>query len=305
MARAIGLRVYKLSINEKGNRDRTLALDDGALHLPFYAFVSEFLDENIVANSETEMERTWFFEKDPNSKELDVFGHVHYGTYGFESNFKNNKTKKLNYRRKTTDVEEIPLYFQFVFPGGKNYALVVFQSFQGRSCVQIVLDRLKERFESLNSDLHLRTSKLMPSDAKGSIYNALPVKKLRLIKRNTSSDLADVHHGKAPSTVDVVLTVSARRSKSLGSFKAVASSVQHDGVIIYDGIEFEQAIADIRIGNKTRPVGLFGDHSNAGVIDISESVVWGDDGHPTLESIRKEAKSILKDFIATMPGKTE
>ena len=296
MAKAIGFRAYLLSVSEKG-KSKSLSFDSDALTAHFSKIVTDFVDDNNQPNSVEEMERTWFFEKDSMSKELNIFGTVHYGTYGFESNFKNNRTKALNYRRKTTDVEEIPLYFQFWVPGGKRYAFVIFQSFQGRSCVQMILDAFKQRFESTHPDLTLRARKLVPNDANGSIYNTAPVKRIRLIKKDTSSDLADVHAGRSnPESVDVELTVSARRSKSLGSLRAVSRALKHDGVLTYEGMEFDHAVAQIRVGGKLRPVGIFGDHSNAGVIDVSESIVFGADGHPTMESLKKNSKDILADF---------
>lgn len=296
MARAIGLRVYRISITVKGDPKKNVPLDFSALSTSFYDFVDQFIDQNSVANSVAAMERTWFFDKSSGSKKMDNFGHVSYGTYGFESNFKNNKTKKVNYRRKKNDVEEIPLFFNFFFPGGKRYGLVAFQSFQGRSCVQLVIDKMKEAFEASNSDYHLRISKMMPNDANGSIFNTAPVKRLKFIKRKSSADISDLYESDAPDPVDVELTISARRKGSLGSFRSVAGSLRHDGVLSYGGMDFDEAVAQIRVGGKLRPVGILGNNRNAGVIDVTESIVWGDDGHPTIESIRKESQEILKSF---------
>lgn len=303
MAKAIGFRAYLLSVTEK--RDgKPISFESGRLTAHFAELLSQFVDQNDQPTSHDEMERTWFFERDSKSKELDIFGFVHYGTYGFESNFKNNRTKELNYRRQTDDVEEIPLYFQYWVPAGKKYAFVIFQSFQGRSCVQLVLDAFRDWFEARHDGLTVRAKKLVPNDANGSIYNAAPVKRIRLIKKDTSSDLADAHYrGGQPDSVDVELTVSARRAKSLGTFKAVASALKSDGVLTYEGMEFDHAVADIRVGGKLRPVGVFGDQSNAGVIDVTEDVVFGPDGHPTIESLRKNARDIIGDFYSILAKK--
>ncbi|MHA4838172.1 hypothetical protein [Sphingopyxis sp. MSC1_008] len=298
MARAIGLRVYMLSINEKGDPNNRLDLDSADLSSSLHKFVDDFVTQNQLANSITVAERTWFFEPGKGAKELDNYGQISYGTYGFESKFKNNKTKKLNYQRKTSDVEEIPLYYQFLFPAGKKFAIAVFQSFQGRSCVQLVLDKMKEVFEAANDNYLFRMSKMSPHNGGASLLKA-PVKRLKLIKRNTQSDLADQYNGKATDTVDVELTVSARRRKDLGPFGSVSRNLEGDGVLIYDGREFDQAVAEVRVGGKLRPVGIYGDSRNAGVIDITDSVIW-EGGHPTIESVRKEANKIVGEFVKTL-----
>src|SRR5262245_48108074 len=83
-------------------------------------FISHFIDAHRTGIQNSELERSWYFElrdEDPGNYR----GYIHYGTFGFESNFVDAKTKKRNYRRKTTDVEEIPLYFEFWLPKKENF----------------------------------------------------------------------------------------------------------------------------------------------------------------------------------------
>ena len=96
MAKAIGFRAYLLSVSAKRDT-KAISFDSSSLSSPFYKILADFVDDNDEPNSVEEMERTWFFEKDSRSKEMDLFGTVHYGTYGFESNFKNNTFCKINY----------------------------------------------------------------------------------------------------------------------------------------------------------------------------------------------------------------
>jgi len=303
MAKAIGLRVYLLSIAERGNPKLSVPFDSPRLTSFFPTFLSDFVDQNVEANNIDEAERTWLFERSKNSKELDIFGQISYGTFGFESKLKNNKSKVIKYERQINDVEEIPLYFQFWSPGGKSMSFAVFQSFQGKSCIQLVIDKLKIEFENIHLELIIKIRKLVPSDLAGGIYNSSPVKSLRLIKKNASTDIADLHLGRAaPETVDIELTLKAHRSQSIGKFGAVARSLRSDGVIVYNGMEFSEAVAMVRFGGKLRPVGMFGSHTNAGVIDISDSVIF-EGGHPTPESVRKEAKLLLADFYAVIAGR--
>jgi len=92
--------------------------------------------------------------------------------------------------------------------------------------------------------------------------------------------------------VDLEVILSAKRRHSLGTFASIARDLKGDadGVILYGGMEFPEAIADVAIGKKVRPVGIFGDHRNAGVIDVTGDIVYGGDGHPTRESLKKVTK---------------
>jgi len=68
------------------------------------------------------------------------------------------------------------------------------------------------------------------------------------------------------------------------------------GIIEHDGIEFDQAYADVKFAGKNRRIGVFGSSSDTGVIDVTEDIVKGLDGHPTFISIKHETKAFLKDF---------
>lgn len=73
--------------------------------------------------------------------------------------------------------------------------------------------------------------------------------------------------------------------------------------MLHDGIEFSEVYADVKIGGKYRPVGVFGSDTNAGVIDITEDIVRGADGHPTFQSLTTQCDKILLDFYNVLTNK--
>jgi hypothetical protein len=75
-----------------------------------------------------------------------------------------------------------------------------------------------------------------------------------------------------------------------------------NNVITYDGIDFPEAVAEVRVGNKTRRVGVFGLSGDAGVIDITEDIKRGPDGHPTFNSLTNETGDILEDMYKALKG---
>ena len=147
---------------------------------------------------------------------------------------------------------------------------------------------------------------MLPVDTAGGIYQTAPVKSLRLIKRNASSDIADMYlSSRPPNAFDFELIITAKRKGILGKLGPLTNSLKDDrgGVVTHDGISFEEAVAEIQVGGRTRRVGVFGHNGDAGVIDLSNDVKRGLDGHPTFEFMVKELGDLLKDFQAVLSGK--
>ncbi|OUJ09284.1 hypothetical protein [Gluconobacter sp. DsW_058] len=301
MASAIGLRGYLVTAHKKGDRAR-LPFNSSEFNITPPQFFTNFVKNHAVAVQNEEKERSWYFaerEKDSlgNSK-----GYTHYGTFGFESNFVDSKTKTQNYRRKVNDIEEIPLFYEIWFPEKKDFFFAAFQSFQGRSCIGLIMDQAQQEFTAINPGYVLKYQKLLPSES-NSLYDKEPVRSLRLIKRNAPQDVTDRYLGReAPDEVNFEVRLSARRSKILGLFGEVTGALKTSdaGLVLHDGIEFSEAYADVKIGGKYRPVGVFGSDSNAGVIDITEDVIRGSDGHPTYQSLCEQSDKILLDFFDTL-----
>lgn len=305
MAASIGIRAYQVTVNKKGDRP-LMRFDAPELSVQVPDFISGFIKKNTATVQNTALERSWFFEPREDDQDGSHKGYVQYGTYGFESNLVNNKTKTKNYRRQVDDVEEIPLFYEFWFPAVANFGLIAFQSFQGRSCISIVMSKMREAFETANPRYRLQYKKLLPNDVRGSLYYSAPVKKLRFIKRGAPSDITDrylpnsVHGG-----IDFEVALSARRRRSLGDLGSMLESLKSSagGVVLHDGIEFNEAVAEIKVGNALRRVGVFGSNSDAGVIDLTDVITRGADGHPTFESMVKESDAILKDFHEILSGR--
>jgi len=304
MASSIGVRVYQAYVTQRRSY-KPLKIDDPKIANPAPTFLKGFISKNVSINQRSDIERSWYFEEKPNTNLNGSHGYVHYGTFGFESNLVDTKTKVKNYRRQSTDVEEIPLFYEIWFPKSADYGLIAFQSFQGRSCVQIVMSRMIEEFEKANPGHSLRFKKLLPTDAKSTFFAGAPVKGLRLLKRNAPSDLTDQYLGKdAYGGFDYEINIRAKRKASLGPLGDVSKSLPKNsaGVIVHEGIEFDQAIADIRVGTRIRPVHVFGASGDAGVIDLTDAIQRGADGHPTFSSIAKETSDILQSFHGALSG---
>ena len=156
-----------------------------------------------------------------------------------------------------------------------------------------------------NSDFLLKFHRLMPAGASEKIYAGKAVKNLRLVTRTPRNDLADqLFRGKSQKIQRMTMTIHSGRNGSLGSFGDLVAGLPSDssGVIQYDGINFDEAVAIVKIGNELRPVGVFGAHADVGVVDVTDQVVKDADGLPTYQSLDKEASKILVAVYETLNG---
>lgn len=294
MPQAIGLRIYKLYFSKKGS---TEPIDRSKLPFDDFELVKDFVTAQSARTKPDGNERSWYFERPQKDDNVHVTGLVQYGTSGFSSKLLDINTNKKKYDRVDTDVEQIPLFFDFWLPPSGKYLMVALQSFGTRSCVDLIQSALRIFAEKKQSSFVIRYKKIMPNDAKNSLFGDQAVKQLTFVAAKASSDAANSVIPFRPSRpVDVEISVRSRRGDGLGSLRHVLKTVSHrSGVFEYEGIEFTKAHAEIRVGGRTRRIGVFGPAGDAGTIDITGDVKF-QNGHPTYGSIVKQANQLLAEF---------
>lgn len=301
---AVGMRAYKIIVTKKGSSS-FIDPDDTSMPEPLPAFLDRFILDHEKFVNKADLEKGWKITEFKKDKKGDSRGLIAYGRYGFAASIQDVKTGKETHRRKRTESEVIDLYYRLWRPDREKFYLASFSSFSGRSCITIIFNEMKSLFETKNPGFLIKFLKLMPSGASAKIYSGKPVKNLRLISRKPRNDLAEMlFKGKSQKTNKMTVTIHSTRNGRLGDFNDLLDSMPADssGVITYDGIEFDQAIAMIKIGDELRPVGIFGAHADVGVVDVTEDVVKDDDGIPTYESLDLASTKILKAMYDTLHG---
>lgn len=305
MSFAVGLRVYKLITpirNARAPKDTTGWISNKEL----LNFLRDFLKDHEAPANRRDLQRGWRIELRHSTNPHMIHGYAHYGTYGFESLLIDGKTRTERYKRQTADLEEIPLYFKYWIPENDNFGLFAFQSFSGRSCIQIITDEMRGVFERKYSKNTLRTQKLMPSEANNKEIANAKVKRLTMIKTDVSSDLADRYLGNGSSEkIDLEFIIKSKRRGSLGILSEISSMASNskESMLVHDGIHFDTAKAVIEVGGRYRTVGVLGYSNDAGLIDLTEQIERGANGHPLFAEISAETDDILKGFYKTTKSK--
>lgn len=291
---SIGIRVYKIVVFKSGQSEPVKLTE--WKKLDFVEFISNFAKNSAEPISHSEALRTWYFSSIYKQGSA-TDGLISYGTHGFQSNFIDVKTRKKNYVRMSTDLEEIPLYFHIWAPVNSHFGMAAFQSFGARSCISYVLDRVKEMFEQKYNGYKLFYQKIMPGQI--SQFAQSPVKTLTLKKKMLSNDKFDGYLNRfSGQDLEYKVSLKAKRNSNLGKLRDLISDNNQQGVIIHDGISFDEMKAEVKVGNRFRSVTILGVSSNAGLIDISPDVKYGVDGHPILESIRSQVEEILSELAS-------
>lgn len=292
MTSSICLRIYSLYIYESADKERKkISYKDIA---DLRDFVSSFISAMPSENTDDKLERSWYFEQRNTNNPNIAQGYIHYGNYGYSSRFKNRLSKQYVYNRSTSDVEEIPLYYNFWIPNEEDI-FVSFQTFQGRSCIQLIFQSLQEWFSKNHKGYKLNIRKIVPHLMRGTTFAEAPVKKLTLSRRKSPSDVTDRYTGGNTEEVKLELRISATRSKHLGSLMNLIDRFKHPEtkMLTFGDILFDEASAEIRIGGKPRKVGVFGYDKDAGLIDITDEIEFSDNGHPKFDSISTQTNEIL------------
>ena len=292
---SIGLRFYRITVGRNGIKGPILFENFSKRKSVFKWFGEKLLTLGDGIDRD-DLQRTWYIEPKECAEISTLHGLVNYGTYGYASDILAKKSSEPVYRRRATDIEQIPLYYRFWLPNSGKYGLAAFQSFSGKSCVTAIQDYLKEDFSAQYPEHSLIFKKLMPTEVRGGELQTALVKKVTYMQKSPPSDSADRYVDPSKSKdFELELVVSAKRRRSLGPFSELLGRHLVDGVglLEFDGIKFNQARADIIVGDKKVTVGLFGYNTDAGVIEINDSIELRSDGHPEFDSITECVDDLL------------
>lgn len=304
MSNAIGLRSYVITIHPRDKPSSpAISFNDLGQNSHFWNELEDFFKNAGNSTVDDDLERRWDIKQLSTNHANELFGSINYGAFGFASRIADGKTGLTKYNRKPTDFEEVPLFTHLWWPAERKFALWSFQTFGIKSCVGLVQKAFRDQMRRSVPEYVVKIARLTPTHGPGGIYSDSLVKKLRFFKTVNPTDIADVHlRSERQKPVTFEVTVSTERADTFGRLSEVAKFKPRvlSGMFVDEESDFDRAVAEIRFGDRVRRVGIFGSHVDAGLIDITEDVHRGADGHPSEESLKEVSRSILKTFATTL-----
>lgn len=251
-----------------------------------------------TSNRGEESGRTWYLSPQPNNGSS-FHGLIYYGSTGYESDIIDKETRKLQYQRKVSDIDIIPLYYCIWVPDYGDYGLLALQTFGLRSCVGRFQTAFESGFRSIFDGYRLAMKPVIPAEL--ASYKNAEVKTFSLLKHDYSSDAAENQLGNPGELVDLNVSFNAQRRATLGTLQTFTNRLKLTGerdALQYNNVEFDEAVAWVSIGGKRRKVTIVGASRNAGKFDLTENVARGANGHPKLESISSEVQSLFGGIVS-------
>jgi hypothetical protein len=232
-----------------------------------------------------------------------VSGRITYGIHGIESRLVDMVSRREEFKRKASHLEEIPLYYQFLRPASERYLVFAFQSFGVRSCIHLVQTAFRDYVRD-KAGLIVRYKKLMPADAGIDPFAAGLVKEMTLLRRKVSSDKVDAYREDSPAEYDVKISLLARGKTNFGTFgKLTTDKIRRAGHSVAAVEEFDKALVKVSLNGNSKTITMFGEKGEAGTIDVSDDdLIKYDSGHPTKGSLDEVAKPLMKYFNDALIG---
>ena len=298
MDNSIGLHIYSVTQHKK-RKPANIEFSDTGDGSRLLNALPHFIEKYTSAKDEEgEFRRDWYLN--PNDPAGGTFeGTIMYGSSGFASDIVDRETRTTQYKRKTSDIEIIPLYYRFWVPTSGQYALLALQTFGTRSCVGRIQGALEAGFRLTNEGYRLDFTPVAPGEI--GTYKIAEVKRLSLTKRDYSSDAAENQLGDPGTLVDLGVSFSAKRRSNLGLLQSFTNRVKKaskKSVLEYNDTLFDEATAQIMVGGKLRTITLVGMSRNTGKFDLSTDVDRGLNGMPKFESISSETASLFSDIVS-------
>lgn len=288
----VGLHIYSVTQHKKRNKIKIEFSKNGdGARLRDYA--DRFFRLHSTPDDDENNSRTWFFEPKPNNGNS-YHGIIRYGSSGYESDIIDRKSRDLNYKRKVTDIDVIPLYYRLWVPSAGEFALLALQTFGQRSCVNRVQSALIRGYSANNNGHLIVVKPIVPTKLKN--FRNAEVKSINLRKLDYSSDSAENQIGSQSTLVDLDVSFTAKPRRNLGLLGSLAGRIQSAAgkdVLSYNDTQFDEATAEVSLDGKRRRVTLIGVDRNAGKFDLTEDIRREPNGHPEFNSISSEVESLF------------
>lgn len=236
-------------------------------------------------------------------------GIVQTGNYGMESELYNVDQDTIVFHAGVHDANLLPFYFCVAIPQTVDEALVALQRTDQYGIKKVLSRDFTSYFKDRFPDLIVEMNPLVPDQLIQGYLGKGRITKVRFIKRAIPSDVASLY-GKwhEEQDVSIELRVTAKRRGTLRLLPDVRARIP----AILKGASSPAQFAELRpfepdnvkieleLGGRSRTVNLGNPKFFRSTFDVTQSVMFGEGGHPEFESIDAEARDLISDLYEQM-----
>ncbi len=232
----------------------------------------------------------------------ELTGIIEHGEWGYSTDLKNYKTKRVSYKRKLEDVEHFPFYYLISAPQGTTRGIVILQRFSNHGIRQLLVETLQQTFAVDYPGYRISIEPAAPGKLIEQYMDAgARVKELRFIQFKLPRNLED-RYPPSDKVVKEAYSEFVIRATRLSSIPVLGDirDIVNRKVGISRLIELVDFPADrvkvhIEVGKKTRVLELAETTKMRAYFDITGQVELGANGHPNTDSIDELAHALLNE----------
>lgn len=230
-------------------------------------------------------------------------GIIEAGDYGQRQNIINASTRKSSYKTKKDDAVLTPFYFLLSLPEDKHKGVLMLERVGNRGIYENVRQILSLPFRAKVSNYVLESNALTNSDFLFKLIDESRISSVSFIQTKWSDDLAD-EIGALPDEKrgHLKVTITAGYNESLptkiikGVKRVFNREILPSQAIELEDINPDEMSIEVYFNGKRRTITYSNDFNYRSIFDVTDKIKFGDDGHPTFETIDAAAQDLLEDL---------
>lgn len=286
----IGLAPYRIVVLGRNATTAPMWSRDEREGFPTWAY--DLLRENLgIVHQHAEVKRSRIARLARNREGSLVAGLIQTGINGFSADLVNTVTGVVSHNRTIEEAEFLPFFFMIISPPGLDFGLLLLQKFGNLGVKDFFVEPLVASFASENAGNRLRVTRQIPGDLAYRLINGDSiVKAIRLIKYENAGDLVDsLGQGFRERTTSVEYVVKSKTDNGFPKTRRFLDSLtgrrNPRGLFALDGFEHDAVKIEIEIDGRKRIINLARPDIVSPVVDVSEEINLGRDGHPSWNSM--------------------
>ncbi len=231
-----------------------------------------------------------------------IQGVIRTGDYGYITPIVNHQTHKLSYTKNKEDTELFPHSFLLYIPKKgdvpiEKMGIAIFQRFRKTGIKGVFQSHFENFFKQISPNYILEMIPITPEEVLSAFKNG-KIKSAKLISHSASSDLADYYstEDNDKGKISLVFEKGVFQPKFVDKFiKILQGTLPVRKIIESNWISPDEIRAKIEIEGVEKTFIIKEDESEITPgLDISDKVLYGNDGFPTQQSVNREAHTYLE-----------
>ena len=295
----VSLAAYSLSVNKLSSTEETFPLGNVAGQ-DVYELLQEYLKQHKLARKK-EISKHFIRAKIFRTRPRALAGTLQTGEYGYTSEIFDGVKLKKAYDRKATDAEMLPFYFLFDLPKPEHKGILLLQRFKIYGIRKIFADDFASFVKARIPNVAISVEPLVHPGLFEKFKAEGNATKIRFRQHQIPQDICDRVRGMRAKDGYIEYTIVAKKNKTLNSFKQFLSGDQKT-LLSIPAFNPDTVLYEMKLNGRTRTLDVSNPSHLRSYFDVTERVEIGANGHPTFESVHREACILLRDLWSELKG---